>query len=907
MIDAGAVVLDVIPDTRDFGRRVQSDLTRGKSTGKLRGAGAAMGRKLLAGVGAVFAGQQIVSFFADAVEGASDLEESTSKVRQVFKGAAPEVEAFASTAARGLGQSKQQALEAAGSFGNLLTAMGLARPEAANMSTEMVTLATDLASFNNVPIEEALESLRSGLVGETEPMRRFGVAINAAEVEAKALELGLADANGEIGEGAKVQARAALIMEQTATAQGDFARTSGGLANQQKILSAQWTDLKTRLGSALLPVITRVVTFMNNSVIPALLDAGQGANRLSERLAPVGAVLSRVVRVFTSAGPKLGKGGPVGTAIADVGALVGQVMPRIQKIVSKAMAVVREVVTAAVKFVRGVWARGGRDILRNLGVVWKSVKTIITSALDAVMAQLDLVLAVFRGDWSAAWTAVKKITSSAAKALGATIKGLFALGRALFRAGTSVLQTLWSGAWTRIRKSASSAMGAIGDLIRRWIDTQKRRWSGFVDDLKRRWNNGLDAVRKAAGSVRDALGNIFNQIKGRIATPINWVIRTVINNGIIRAWNRLVGALGFGNLKVGNVPTISYNSGGVVRGRPGLQEYNLGGRVPGMGTSDTVPALLTPGEFVLRRAAVRWVGVKTLESLNRHGKVPPTGGDPQRFAAGGMARAVRFAKNQHGKPYIWGGVGPRGYDCSGFMSAILNVLQGKPAHVRRFATANIAAVASSVGLKSGLGPRGGFSIGSRVGSPGHMAGTLGGVNVESGGYPSRVKYRVGADGATRPGFTRHFHADGAGGYGALIKKLLSGVVNRILGGVQSTISGRLSGVFGGLARGLLGRVRDIIFDKAGLEKTAEKQAGSGFYGTVTGPTRILAGERGREDVLIWPHARGGLDLRAGGGGSSLEGATLMIDAPGLPHAIQGVVRRVIVDDARRTDHRVKAG
>lgn len=105
------------------------------------------------------------------------------------------------------------------------------------------------------------------------------------------------------------------------------------------------------------------------------------------------------------------------------------------------------------------------------------------------------------------------------------------------------------------------------------------------------------------------------------------------------------------------------------------------------------------------------------------GALMGTGGIPIGPASGA---ALGWAASQAGKPYIWGGVGPGGYDCSGFMSAITNVIQGRNPHSRRFAT-------GSFPTGDFLRGPGNFMIGSRRGNPGHMAGTLKGVNVESRG------------------------------------------------------------------------------------------------------------------------------------------------------------------------------
>lgn len=208
----------------------------------------------------VAAGAALGTLAVTGINAASDLGESLNKVNVVFGDAAGEIEAFASTSAQALGQSKQEALAAAGTFGNLFVSMGLGQGESADLSKGIVTLGSDLASFNNIDPAIALDKLRAGLVGETEPLRQLGVNMNAAMVETKAMELGLAATSKELTEADKVQARYALILEQTATAQGDFANTSTGMANSTRIISASFQDIQAQIGEKLLPVIAPLIS-----------------------------------------------------------------------------------------------------------------------------------------------------------------------------------------------------------------------------------------------------------------------------------------------------------------------------------------------------------------------------------------------------------------------------------------------------------------------------------------------------------------------------------------------------------------------------------------------------------------------------------------------------------------------
>ena len=204
------------------------------------------------------------------VDAASALEESQSKVNVVFGASAGVIEEFANKSAVSAGISKQAALEATGTYGNLFQAFGVGREQAADMSVTLVQLASDLASFNNTGVEDAIQALRSGLSGETEPLKRFGVAINDVRLKQEALNLGLYSGKGNLDVAAKSQAAYALILKDTALAQGDFQRTSDGAANQQRILAAQFQNVKAELGTALLPAFKELLTFINDKILPVI-------------------------------------------------------------------------------------------------------------------------------------------------------------------------------------------------------------------------------------------------------------------------------------------------------------------------------------------------------------------------------------------------------------------------------------------------------------------------------------------------------------------------------------------------------------------------------------------------------------------------------------------------------------
>jgi hypothetical protein len=219
------------------------------------------------------------------VDAASDLNETIAKTGEVFGAGAKDIEAFAETASKDLGLSKKDALDAASTFAILGRLGDLTGKDLNNFATDLTALSTDLASFNNTTTDEAITALGAGLRGESEPLRRFGILLNAADVEAKALELGLGrtvKVNGKlktvVDEASKVLARQALIMEQTSIQQGDFARTSDGAANQQRILAAEIENAKAKIGVGLLPAYQNLLS----ALIPLVDYTAQNSEAITK-------------------------------------------------------------------------------------------------------------------------------------------------------------------------------------------------------------------------------------------------------------------------------------------------------------------------------------------------------------------------------------------------------------------------------------------------------------------------------------------------------------------------------------------------------------------------------------------------------------------------------------------------
>jgi hypothetical protein len=241
--------------------------------------GAAMGAGIGAGLGrtipliaGVLATIGIADFFSNAIDSASDLNESANAVRVSFGDAAKEVEALSSTAADRLGVSSNDFNSLAVRFASFSRTIAGEGGDVAATLDEITTRGADFASVYNVDVADALTLFQSGLAGETEPLRRFGIDLSAARVQADAYRFGIAEVGAELTEQEKIQARYMSLMEQTEIVAGDRINTEDQLANKQRENAAKFEDALARIGTALLPAATSFANFIGSDENLARLD-----------------------------------------------------------------------------------------------------------------------------------------------------------------------------------------------------------------------------------------------------------------------------------------------------------------------------------------------------------------------------------------------------------------------------------------------------------------------------------------------------------------------------------------------------------------------------------------------------------------------------------------------------------
>lgn len=365
-----------------------------------------------------------------------------------------------------------------------------------------------------------------------------------------------------------------------------------------------------------------------------------------------------------------------------------------------------------------------------VAAVWNAISTAISSVWNGfILPIFNAVVAYLSGVFTTTWNFYRDLVMSVWAAIQAGINAAWTFIRDnIFTPVVNFLAAVLGPAFNAVQAVISGAWQMIQDVLNAgwtWIKTNV--FDPIVNFVTKTIPDGFS-------SAVELVRGVWDKIKQATRDPIQAVIDVVYNEGIVAAWNKIAGFLGIGGLETFTLP--QYREGGAV----------FGG-TPG---KDSVPLMAMGGEYILSKKAVRAAGgVNQVDAWHQalksgrsgsHGRTPAYqmyGGDEGNpglayvgmQAGGPVDAALAYARQQNGKPYQWGGVGNPSFDCSGFISAITSVLQGKPVQ-RLFTTASFAGGGAG-GFQRGTGSQ--FVIGVDQGNPGHMAGNLAGVPVESNG------------------------------------------------------------------------------------------------------------------------------------------------------------------------------
>ena len=224
---------------------------------------ASAAKKLGGAIAAAFSIRAVAQFAKSCLDLGSDLQEVQNVVDVTFTTMNQQVDDFAKNAVNTAGLSETMAKRYVGTFGAMSKAFGFAESEAYAMSTALTQLSGDVASFYNLSQDEAYTKLKSVFTGETESLKDLGVVMTQAALDSYAMANGFGKTTSAMTEQEKVALRYAFVMDQLSTASGDFARTSDGWANQTRLLTLQFEQLKATIGQGLINAFTPVIKVIN--------------------------------------------------------------------------------------------------------------------------------------------------------------------------------------------------------------------------------------------------------------------------------------------------------------------------------------------------------------------------------------------------------------------------------------------------------------------------------------------------------------------------------------------------------------------------------------------------------------------------------------------------------------------
>ncbi|PKB19660.1 hypothetical protein B0I00_1900 [Novosphingobium kunmingense] len=453
----------------------------------------------------------LTAFAALSVKAGSDAAELQSAFDQTFGTMSKGMTEWARVTGDAMGRSTQELQRAANTFGIFFNQAAPTKAAAADLSRTFSVLAQDLSSFYNVDAQTALDKLRSGLSGESEPLRDFGVFMTEAAVKAKAMEMGLVGAGGALSEQAKIMARAQIILEATRNAQGDVARTSDGLANRTRAASAAMQELQVSVGQKLQPVMLKLLD-LADKVLGAFNSLSPGAQTAVIALGGIAAVAGPVL---IGLGAIVSATAPFTAAIAAIGASGGMMAAVSAGFTGLAAALGPVLIPIAAVAAAGalIYANWG-----TIGPLLGQLKTVFVETLGPPLQNLiGAVSAAFSGLWKgplgdlikAVWPVLLQLGKVFSQVMGGTLlvvaKGAATGLGVIFNsiaAAIRALAVLFDGT---LATAAIAAMARLVTGVREWL----------VGKLGAVWKTVTDKIE----TVKRGFFNLYDAVVGHSYVP----------------------------------------------------------------------------------------------------------------------------------------------------------------------------------------------------------------------------------------------------------------------------------------------------------------------------------------------------------------------------------------------------
>lgn len=414
---------------------------------------------------------------------ASNMSETTNKVMTVFgdtTGAA--VQTWANDSIKNMGLARQSALDMTALFGDMGTSMGIPQGEAANMSMSLAQLGADLSSFKNIDIEQATTALNGIFTGEGESLKQLGVVMSQTSLDAFAMANGYGKVTKDMTEAEKVQLRYAFVMEKTKNAQGDFAKTGGGFANQLRMAKEQVKEMGTNIGNIFLPSMEKGIRVVNSfatelndvfkdgwqdgdmtkisGILTRALTEGAkaiqtGLPKIISFLVPT---LNSIASIIITEMPTILKT-LLGGVMQLFAGIIDTVKQNKSSIVASAISLGKELIMALLTLVPQLLLLGAELLVSLLDGIAKQLPTLIPMAITAINNLLSGFISM-----------LPQLIDAGMKILMALLDGLMVALPQILDATLAVIMALANGLMANLPKIVDVAIQIIMTLINFIVD-----------------------------------------------------------------------------------------------------------------------------------------------------------------------------------------------------------------------------------------------------------------------------------------------------------------------------------------------------------------------------------------------------------------------------------------------------
>lgn len=485
-------------------------------------------------VGAVAIGAAMAYVGKSGLSLASDLTEVQNVVDVTFGQNAELINQWAKSAKNSFGLSELAAKQYAGTIGAMLKSTGIANEHIMGMSTTIAGLAADFASFYNLSHDEAFEKIRSGISGETEPLKALGINMSVANLEAYALAQGITTAYEKMSEADKAILRYNYLLSVSKDAQGDFARTFDSFANQQRLLKTNFQELSAKIMQSAIPAFEKLFQ-KGNQLMESFMDDPAKMQKLQDAIAKVfDSIISAIPVVISGAQSFIGVIWGVFTAGYNVFNFIknnwSTIAPLILGIVSAMTA--WKAITVGMTIYQGIMAG------------------IRAGTIAATIAQWGLNAAVLANPMT--W-----IITGIAAAIGVLVAAFYSL----YKNWDSV-QSFLSNSWTNVKKAFATGINWIVDKLN-WLIEKINKIPGIEIPLipKIGENAQEAAIRNTERVEQFAKGgiatrpSIFGEDGPEMAIPLKKTPRSL---GLLNQTARMLGVRNDGGNGSGSEITFVY-------------------------------------------------------------------------------------------------------------------------------------------------------------------------------------------------------------------------------------------------------------------------------------------------------------------------------------------------------------